>query len=408
MTLGRRRGTAMVAALGVAELISWGVLIYAFSVLLVPMRSELGWTDAQLSTAYAAGLLVSGLAAVPVGRWLDRHDPHALMATGTALTVAVLLAWSAVTSVATFSLLFVLAGFAMATTLYEPAFAVVAIRLPERHAEAVGLLTVFGGLASVVFVPLTGRLVTMLGWRQALVVLAVIVAAVVLPTHGLLSRGSASGPGRPPARVTPSGDRARTEALRSRSFRWLTLCLVLSTTARVAVSVHLVAYLVERGYPLGQATVLAGGVGLLQVVGRVVATAVRGRFADHVVYGAVFIAQGPSVMLLLLTTGHGAGATVAVVAFIAVFGLGFGLPELLRGILVADYYGTARYASLNGVLALPVAAARALGPAAAGAARTALGNYTATLIACGVLAAASGLALLRAARIHRQERRADR
>ena len=37
---------------------------YAFSVFLVPMRGELGWTDAQLSGAYALGVVVSGLAAL--------------------------------------------------------------------------------------------------------------------------------------------------------------------------------------------------------------------------------------------------------------------------------------------------------------------------------------------------------
>jgi MFS family permease len=401
-----RRGTAMVAALGITELISWGVLIYAFSVLLVPMRAELGWSDAQLSAAYATGLLVSGLAAVPVGRWLDRHDPHALMTAGAALTVAVLLGWSAVTSLVVFYALFVLAGLAMATTLYEPAFAIVAVRLPERRAWAVLVLTVLGGLASVVFVPLTGWLVTAFGWRQALVVLAVVVATIVLPAHGLLPRGLATRPGPRPEharRRSTTADRNRSEALRSRSFRWLTLCLVLSTAGRVAISVHLVAYLTERGYPLEQATLIAGGIGLLQVGGRAAATMLRTHLADHLVYGWVFIAQGLSVSLPLLTTGHDTGATIAVVVFVAVFGLGFGLPELLRGIMVAEYYGTASYASLNGTLALPVAAARALGPAAAGAARTALGDYTAMLIACGLLAVSSGLALVRAARVRRQE-----
>ena len=34
-------GWLMVSGLGVTELVSWGVLVYAFSVLVVPMRAEL-------------------------------------------------------------------------------------------------------------------------------------------------------------------------------------------------------------------------------------------------------------------------------------------------------------------------------------------------------------------------------
>jgi hypothetical protein len=41
-------GWPMVTGLGVTELVSWGVLIYAFSVLVVPMRAELGWSMAEL------------------------------------------------------------------------------------------------------------------------------------------------------------------------------------------------------------------------------------------------------------------------------------------------------------------------------------------------------------------------
>jgi len=60
-------GWLMVSGLGITELVSWGVLIYAFSVLVVPMRDELGWSMAELNAAYATGVVISGLLAIPVG-----------------------------------------------------------------------------------------------------------------------------------------------------------------------------------------------------------------------------------------------------------------------------------------------------------------------------------------------------
>src|SRR4051794_16978101 len=149
-------GWWMVAALAVTELVSWGALIYTFSVLVVPMRSELGWSAAQLNGAYTVGIAVSGVIAVPVGRWLQRRGARGLMTTGSVLGVAALLLWAHTHSLLTFYAAFVLAGLAMATTLYEPAFAVTAAWFSRHRARAVLVLTVAGGLSSTVFVPLTG------------------------------------------------------------------------------------------------------------------------------------------------------------------------------------------------------------------------------------------------------------
>ena len=393
---------ALIVSLGVTELVSWGVLIYAFSVFLVPMRDELHWTDAELSTAYALGVVVSGVAAVPVGRWLDRHGPRALMTAGSALTVLVLVGWSRVESLGAFYALFALAGLAMAATLYEPAFATAAAWFSRRRAQAVLVLTVFGGLASTVFVPLSGALVGAFGWRSALLVLALIVGVVCLPVHGLLLRRPPRKPD-PGPHAEPIRGASRAEAVRSVSFRWLASALALSTMGRVAVSIHLVAYLVRRGYPLGQATLAAGAIGLLQVAGRAIATALAGRVRDTSVYSAIFLAQGASVVLPLSTTGHGGAATAAVLAFVMIYGLGFGLPELIRGVSVATYYGTADYASINGVLGLFVTMARAAGPAAAGVAVTVTGGYTAVLVAAGVAALVSAAGLQAAARARERE-----
>ena len=72
----------------------------------------------------------------------------------------------------------------------------------------------------------------------------------------------------------------------------------------------------------------------------------------------------------------------------------FGLPELIRGVAVADYYGTASYASINGVLGFFVTMARAAGPAVAGVAVTAFGGDTLVLVAAGLASLVSAAGLL--------------
>jgi MFS family permease len=391
---------ALIYALGISELVSWGVLVYAFAVFLVPMREELGWSDAELSGAYALGVVVSGIATVPAGRWLDRHGARGLMTAGTVLAVLITLAWSQVDSLAVFYALFSVAGLAMAANLYEPAFAVAAAWFTRDRAKAVLVVTIFGGLAGPVFIPLTGLLVDELGWRDALLVLAGMLTAICLPVHALMVRRPPRSESTPLKGADPS---TRRRVLRSASFRWLTISLAISTAARVGVIIHLVSYLIARGFSLREATLATGGIGVLQVAGRVLTTALGARVNPIHVYSAVFTVQGLSVALLLSTTGDGGGATAAVVAFVLLYGIGFGLPELIRGVSVADYYGTSSYASINGVLGFFVTMARAAGPALGGVAVTALGGYTLVLVGAGIGSLLSAAGLLAADRAHDRE-----
>ncbi|MCV7290725.1 MFS transporter [Mycolicibacterium wolinskyi] len=403
-------GWLMLGGLSATELVSWGVLIYAFSVLIVPMRAELGWSLAELNAAYATGVFISGLLAIPVGRVLQVHGARGVMTAGTVATVVMLLLWSAVDSVPVFYAVFLIGGFAMATTLYEPAFAVTAAWFDRLRPRAVLILTVFGGLASVMFVPLTAVLVDTFGWRQSLVVLAGIAALIGFPVHGMLLRRRPADLGlhpdgarvpRPPQPHHVAG--SSRVALRSKSFRWMTLCLVMSTAAKFAVSVVLVAFLTDRGYSLSTAALAAGSVGLFQVAGRLIVIALRGRMSQHLITALLFFGQGVAIALLLFVTGTDSTATVTVVVFVVLFGLGFGLEALVRGTLVAEYYGPANYPSINGVLGAFVVAARAAGPLLAGVAGTGFGGFQSVFVTAAALCCLSAWTLVLAQRARRAE-----
>lgn len=79
-------------------------------------------------------------------------------------------------------------------------------------------------------------------------------------------------------------------------------------------------------------------------------------------------------------------------------GCGYGLPEFLRGTLLADRYGPGRYARINGVIAVFAVAARAVGPLLAGLAVAVFGGHSATLVGAAALTAVGAYALHRADR----------
>src|SRR4051794_469140 len=99
-------GWVVVATLGVTETISWGVLYYAFSVYLTPMQGEMGWSRGDMTGALSLGLLLAGVAAIPVGRWLDLHGPRLLMTVGSISGTLLVAAWAGVVSLSQFYIVF--------------------------------------------------------------------------------------------------------------------------------------------------------------------------------------------------------------------------------------------------------------------------------------------------------------
>ena len=369
----------MVAVLAVTQTVGYGVLYYAFAVFITPISADLHTDTAHVSAALTISVLLEAGAAIPVGRWLDRHGGRALMTAGSAVGVVAVVAWSQVRTVGQLYAVFVLIGLASAMSLYEAAFSVViATTDPARRDSALLTVTIVAGFASSIFFPLAGWLTTTVGWRTAVLLLAALLAATAFPGH-LVAVPTAHahrehGTVRTGARLS--------EALRDTGFWLLSLAFVLHTAAISAVGVLLVTFLRHAGHTTTVAATLAGLLGILSVTGRVVTTALARRHGMPTVTAAVFAVQAVGAAAL----PHLGHSIAGVAACVVAFGLGFGIGWLARPAIVAARYGTARYASIAGAMALPTTLARALAPL--GAALLPPGWFlTAAGIACFTAAA---------------------
>jgi MFS family permease len=72
----------------VSEIVSYGVLFYAFPVLAGDITAGTGWSRAAITAAYSAGNLIGALAGVPAGRLIDRHGPRPVMTAGSLIGTA--------------------------------------------------------------------------------------------------------------------------------------------------------------------------------------------------------------------------------------------------------------------------------------------------------------------------------
>lgn len=397
-------GWVIVGTLAVTETVSWGVLFYVFSVFLVPMRAELGWSDAQLTGAYSLALLVSGFAAPFVGRWIDRRGPRWLMTSGSLLGVAMVLAWSQVGSTLVWYGIWAGMGLAMAATLYDPAFTAVTAWFERDRAKAFLLVTIAAGFASTIFLPLAAWLERTQGWRTALVTLAGMLLVFAVLPHAVFLRRQPEDYGLHPdgERRTHSADRAPlsepagTElrvALRDPTFWWLAAGFALGTFSTIAVGVYLIAFLTARGDGLEFAAFATGLIGAAQVAARVLATILGDRVSQVTLTAIVFALQAVAVGILLLWEAN-AGVLLAVM----MLGMGRGVVTLMRPTLIADFYGRRSFGAINGALAFVLNIARALAPVAAGVAFAAFGGYQPVFWGLGAVSLLAGVFVLGAGR----------
>src|SRR3954465_2246627 len=118
MTPAAPHDRRLVGWLSLAQLITRGSVFYTFAPLLGPVERELNLTRAQSSLAFSLALLAEGLAAYPVGRWIDAGPERVVMTAGCILGGVCLLAHGFITNAAAFYAVWVGLGLALSATLY--------------------------------------------------------------------------------------------------------------------------------------------------------------------------------------------------------------------------------------------------------------------------------------------------
>lgn len=390
----RGPGWRSAGTLAVTETVSFGVLSFAFSVLLVPMESALGASRGELAGAFGLSVVVRALAAPFVGAWIDRRGARGLMTLGSAASAALVFAWGGVTDVGHLTVVFVALGVASSAVLYEPAFAVAARWFDGRdRADAILVITTAAGFASTIFMPLTAVLIESFGWREALRWLALILAVTTVLPHALLLRDPRDAPTATRARRKgwrpPDGVGVR-EAFRDPALRWLTAGFIAGTMPVMAMSAHLPALLVDRGEAATAAAAIAGGIGVMKVAGRIGLTVAQRSVPFPLLLVGVFGVQAAA--LVVLAIGAGRATTIA---FVVAFGAGAGAITIAKPLIVATAYGRRSYATIAGTVAVFVTLAQAAAPALAGLGYDRAGDYEVVLYLLAVSALIAALCMWR-------------
>jgi MFS family permease len=389
----RRPPRRVLPALCATEVVSWGVLYYAFPVALASITADTGWSASATTAAFSGGLVVSALAGIPVGRWLDRAGPRRVMTAGSLLAAPAAAAIGLAPSLAWFVAAWLVAGVAMAAVFYQAGFAALTRWYGPARVRALTTLTLVAGLASTIFAPLTSLLLHHLSWRATYLALAAVLAVVTIPLHALVLTPpwtpvrSHDEPGGAPAASVAS-------TVRSPGFLLLSGALTLTAFGMYSASLTLIPLLTGRGMSASLAATTLGLLGAGQLLGRIGYAPLAARTTPAARTVAIVAVSALSIALLAVVPGP----AVLLVGLAVFAGAARGSGTLLQATVVADRWGSAHYGALSGWFAAPITAAAALAPWAGTALAEAVGSYPAMFAGLAILGAAAAVAAAFSAR----------
>jgi hypothetical protein len=349
-----------VVALGITQITAWGTSYYCLGVLAGPISRDTGWSRGFVFLGFTVALLAMGVVSNAVGRAIDRHGARAVMTLGTALVSTGLFALSQVRYEAAYLVVWAFLGVGMRLCLYDAAFAALVQIVPSRGRKAISYLTLFGAFASSVFWPVGQALNEQLGWRQTLVVFALINLAVCLPLHwlGLARRESDQSAGRARGAVESADGPPLEGTTRSIAIALFALIMSLNGFVFGVISVQLVPLLEAAGLATAAAVWIASLKGVAQFGGRIVEI-VFARNLRAITVGRIAIGVLPPALALLLV---GTGSLPLVVAFTLLMGASQGVITIVRGAVPLALFGVKGYGAVLGLIATPVLVVNAASP----------------------------------------------
>jgi hypothetical protein len=363
----------LVWGIALGQLIGWGTLYYSFALIVGPMAEELGWSRVDLNAGLTFGLIAASLAAIPVGRWIDRHGGRWPMAAGSAAAAVLLALWSQTDSLAGFYVIWVAIGLTHACSLSEAAYNVVAANAGD-YRRAIMRITLITGFSSTVSIPFVSLVVEGIGWRHALLVLAAIQLLGPALLYWTCLRGSVSA--RQKLALQSDGNAAAYlplgGAFRDSRLWVMAACFGAQIFCGSGMTFHIIPILQERGYEMAVIAGLLALQGPSQVMARLLVVLLGSATSTATLGRLSFGLLIASMLLLCLGTSLG---VPGLVVHMMLYGAASGLILVVRTTSTLEYLGGYGFGTAAGALALATLLPRTGAPTAIAALWEGIGSY---------------------------------
>ena len=352
-------------------------LMHAYTVFLLAFIEAFRWSRAESSIAYAVGQMVGGATSPLVGGMVDRLGTRKMVMLGGVLLLAGLIGSAFATSLWQVVILYGVVMTFGANCIGLVAFVPLLSRIfTARRGLAISVLQSANGFGRAISAPTAQAMVDGLGWRQAYLAQAGILTVLLLPLLPLFPKSDAQAqtPASPAAANTrPLRDWTLKEAIRTRHFWLLILVYALTSIGSFLVSLHQLAFAVDKGFdPLYAATVL--GMGAFLALPGVILT---GTISDYIgrelaaILAYAISIVGVACALLI----EDANSTALLWLHATLFGITWGARGPAITAKTADLFSGARLGTILGVITMGSGMGAAIGSWGAGFLHDLTGTY---------------------------------
>jgi MFS family permease len=393
--MSERRRTAALGVIALSLAIAYGIW-YSYSVILVALLAEFGWSRSVLAGAFSVFTLVHGGVNPLVGALCARFRPLRVMAFGGAAMGLALVADSFIATPVQLYLGFgVLTAIAVSAGGWIPALVHVQREYQDRLGLSIGIVSAGVGVGMVLVVPLAQVLIDAYGWRTAFRGLGLLAVIWIVPSSIWLMRQPQIR-GQSPIKQNQknSGSDPTTtlrEASRTQPFWLLVAAFFFGNACSQTLHVHQVAYLVDHGLSALVAASVVSVVGLASIFGKTGGGWLSDRVERELVYvvGIMIMVASGFVLLALGASPTRWGAY----GYAVLLGVGYSVTASLTPAMVSDRFSGRHFGAIVGIGLLGAAIGSALGPWIAGRLYDTTGSYTVAFMlaaGCGVVSAAAG------------------
>ena len=309
-----------------------------------PMGRDFSWGRNVFGLAFALQNLLWGLGQPLAGAIADRFGILRVMCVGALLYAAGLLMMRYATTPLSLDLgAGVLIGFGLSGCSFNLVLSAFSKLLPpERRSVALGAGTAAGSFGQFLFAPFGVAMIDNFGWQSALLVFACLMLLIV-PLSLVLATPAATSANVPRA-DDQSFRTALAEAFGHRSYVLLVLGFFTCGFQLAFITVHLPAYLVDRGIPAHIGGWVIATIGLFNIIGSLSVGWLQTKLPKRYILSAIYFLRAISIMLFI-------SLPITPVSAI-VFGAATGLTWLSTvpptTALVAVMFGTRWFATLYG------------------------------------------------------------
>ena len=273
----------------------------ALGFFLAPMSQDNGWGRDVFSLALAMQNLLWGVAQPFAGAIADRYGSLRVLAGGAIMYVLGLVLMAHSQSPAMLELSAgALLGFGLSGCSFNVVLAAFGKLLPERwRSLAFGAGTAAGSFGQFLFSPLGVFLIDHFGWPGALqifggLLLLIVPLAFAVGTRGVVLPSTASA-----VEQTQTYRQALAEAFAHRSYILLVLGFFTCGFQLGFVTVHLPAYLVDRGLSAEIGGWTIGIIGLFNMIGAMTSGWLGGRLPKRYILSFIYFSRALAIIFLI-------------------------------------------------------------------------------------------------------------